>query len=71
MSITNYAKPKTYLEACKHDHWLKTMQAELVVLAANNTWKLVEKPSHLKPIGSKWVYKVKHKADGSIERHEG
>lgn len=44
MSITNYDEPKTYLEACKHDHWLKVMKAKLDVLAANNTWKLIDKP---------------------------
>ena len=28
------------------------------------------KPPHLKHIGSKWVYKIKRKLDGSIERYK-
>ena len=27
-------------------------------------------PPHVKPIGSKWVSRVKHKEDGSIERYK-
>jgi hypothetical protein len=30
----------------------------------------VDKPANVKPIGSKWVYKIKHKADGSVERYK-
>jgi hypothetical protein len=27
-------------------------------------------PPNIKPIGSKWVYKVKYKSDGLIERYK-
>ena len=34
----------------------------------NQTWDLVELPSGREPIGSKWVFKVKHSSDGKVER---
>lgn len=44
------------------------MQAELQVLENNNTWDLVPLPPGKKVIGCRWVYKVKLKANGSLER---
>lgn len=35
---------------------------------ANHTWDLVDLPKGKKAIGSKWVFKVKLKSDGSLER---
>lgn len=32
------------------------------------TWDLVPRPNIRKVIGSKWVYKVKHKSNGDIEK---
>jgi hypothetical protein len=46
------------------------MDDELEALAKTGTWEIVDLPPHTKPKGSKWVYKVKHKADGSIERYK-
>lgn len=46
------------------------MKFELDGLDKNGTWILVYLPPHVKPIGSKWVYKVKHRANGSIERYK-
>ena len=37
-------------------------------LLENNVWELVEQPKDRKPVGSKWVFKVKTNADGSFER---
>ena len=34
----------------------------------NDTWELVERPTKRKVIGTKWVWKVKYKADGSLEK---
>ncbi|MCO5567568.1 hypothetical protein L7F22_021262 [Adiantum nelumboides] len=39
-------------------------------LVKNETWDLVCLPSGKKEIGSKWVYKVKCKSDGSVERYK-
>jgi len=47
---------------------MTTMQTEIEALHANNTWKFVDPTPNTVPIGSKWVYKIKRYADGSIER---
>ena len=44
------------------------MEEEMRALDANDTWDLVDPPRHCKPIGCKWVYKVKYNADGSVNR---
>ena len=46
------------------------MAAEIVALEANNTWTLIALLADKKSIGCKWVYKIKYKADGSIQRHK-
>ena len=35
-------------------------------LAKNETWDLVDAPRGLKPIGCRWVYKVKYNTDDSV-----
>jgi hypothetical protein len=46
------------------------MNSELDALTKTGTWVIVDLPPNVKPIGSRWVYKVKHKADGSVERYK-
>ena len=46
------------------------MATEIEALEKNNTWDLVSLPSSHKPIGCKWVFKVKYHSDGSIDRYK-
>lgn len=70
MSLHSHIEPKTYAEASKHDCWNKAMQVELSALETTGTWKIVDLPDHIKPIGCRWIYKIKHHADGSVERYK-
>ena len=70
LSVTHNSEPHTYLEASKHECWNNAMKFELDALERNGTWILVDLPENVKPIGNKWVYKVKYRADGSIERYK-
>jgi len=45
------------------------MSKEIEALERNNTWIVTDLPRNKKPIECKWVYKIKHKADGSLERY--
>lgn len=41
---------------------------ELAALEANSTWEIVPLPSNKKPMGCKWLYKIKDLQDGQIDR---
>lgn len=69
ISLTeSLTEPLSYKEAVTDPRWIDAMNAEILALEKNHTWILVDLPPSKKPIGSKWVYKIKHKSDGSIER---
>lgn len=44
------------------------MSEELAALAKTKTWALVDLPYEKSVVGCKWVFKIKTKSDGSIER---
>ncbi|CAL8106349.1 unnamed protein product [Prunus armeniaca] len=46
------------------------MKDEYDALLRNQTWSLVPATSRMNIVGCKWVFKVKRKADGSIDRYK-
>ncbi|GKE05009.1 ribonuclease H-like domain-containing protein [Tanacetum coccineum] len=46
------------------------MNNEIEALNRNNTWTICDFPIGRKPIGSKWLWKIKYKAFGDIERYK-
>ena len=67
-NITDIKEPKSISEAQENQHWINAMINEIDSLHNNNVRELVELPKGRKPVGSRWVFKVKTNADGSIER---
>ena len=43
------------------------MNVEMESIGSNKVWELVDLPEEIKPIGCKWVYKMKKGADGKVE----
>ncbi|KAL5564937.1 hypothetical protein UlMin_028101 [Ulmus minor] len=46
------------------------MEEEYNALMKNRTWTLVDLPAERKPVGNRWIYKVKRNSDGSVNREE-
>ncbi|XP_071699281.1 uncharacterized protein [Rutidosis leptorrhynchoides] len=68
---SRHTEPCYYNEASKHPHWVHAMNIEIDALQANNTWEVCDLPLGKKALGNHWVYKVKLKSDGSLERYKG
>ncbi|GJW79007.1 putative RNA-directed DNA polymerase [Tanacetum coccineum] len=63
-------EPKSFYEASKDQHWIEAMNNEMDALYRNDTWEIVELPMGRKAIGGKWVYKIKYKSSGDIDRYK-
>ncbi|BBG99133.1 RmlC-like cupins superfamily protein [Prunus dulcis] len=63
-------EPASYDQAANDPNWQQAMTTEITALEQNNTWTLTSLPHGHKPIGCKWVYKIKHRSDGTIERYK-
>ncbi|XP_022040102.1 uncharacterized protein LOC110942636 [Helianthus annuus] len=69
-SLNKSVEPSSYNEAIKDPRWIEAMNKEMEALNRNNTWVVVDLPKGRKPIGCKWVYKIKYKANGEVERYK-
>jgi hypothetical protein len=63
-------EPTCYTFAAKHAEWRDAMSEEFNALLKNGTWTLVPPTSFMNIMGSKWVYRIKRKADGSVDRYK-
>lgn len=63
-------EPNSHVEAMKNPQWRQAMEMEFSALQQNKTWHLVPRNTTQNLIDCKWVFKLKKRADGSIDRHK-
>jgi histone deacetylase 1/2 len=63
-------EPTSISEALSDPKWKLAMDEEYSALLKNKTWHLVPSRPGTNIIDCKWVYKVKRRADGSIDRYK-
>ena len=69
-TISSIIEPIFYHQAIGNPKWQATMDVEILALEANCTWTVTSLPPSKKLIGCKWVYRVKYKSDGLVERYK-
>ena len=62
--------PNTVEEALKNPEWRRAIMEEMQAIKKNNTWDVVQRSKDKVPVGCKWVFTMKYKADGLIERYK-
>ena len=70
ISSTPTTEPHTFKQAIQHPCWQQAMQHEYDALMRNCTWFLVPFPTNVNLVGCKWIFRIKRRSDGSIERHK-
>lgn len=63
-------EPTCVSQALKHPQWRHAMSQEFTALVKHGTWDLVPPQSSQNQIGCKWVFRIKRKPDGSIDRYK-
>ena len=67
-SLCDEDEPVTFDEAQNSENWWAAMQSKFDAIMKNGTWSLVDLPIGKKAIGTKWVFKLKRKPNGSVDR---
>lgn len=69
-----FPEPTTYDQATSRSdsrQWFEAMNKELDALMETKTWQVVDKvPVGREAIGCKWVFKIKVKADGLLDKYK-
>ncbi|GKB53758.1 putative RNA-directed DNA polymerase, partial [Tanacetum coccineum] len=63
-------EPICYEEAILDSNWIDGMNAEIEALNENHTWEITDLPPNRKAIRNKWIYKIKYKSSGDIDRYK-
>ena len=61
-------EPSCYSKVVANSRWRAAIKLEFDALMSNGTWTFCPRPSNHNIILKKWVYTIKRKSNGSIER---
>eukprot|EP00253_Pinus_taeda_P017227 PITA_17227 len=60
----------SFEEAVEDPAWADAMVEEYDSIVRNSAWEIVPRPEGKSVVGSRWIYKVKQEADGSVEKYK-
>jgi hypothetical protein len=67
MAQISDAEPTIYEDVAKQQVWKDAMVEEYQSIMKNDVWEVVPRPKGKSVVTSKWLFKIKHAVDGSIE----
>lgn len=68
--MSTVAIPSKVQDALFDSKWVSAMIEEMQAFEKNQTWELVQLPEGKKPVDCRWIYMIKHKPNGSIDRYK-
>ena len=69
-TLSYLQEPQSFREASSNPLWQQAMKEELDALHKTGTWDLVNLPPGKSAIGCKWIYKIKTRSDGTVDRYK-
>ncbi|KAL2320148.1 hypothetical protein Fmac_029117 [Flemingia macrophylla] len=69
-AIDSIEIPTSIQEALKDENWVRAMNEEMGALERNETWEIVERPKDKKAVSCRWIYTVKYRSDGTLDRYK-
>ncbi|KAA0042054.1 myosin-9 isoform X2 [Cucumis melo var. makuwa] len=69
-SLDSTIIPKNIYTALECPEWKNVVMEEMKALEKNRTWEICALPKGHKTVGCKWVFSLKYKADGTLDRHK-
>ncbi|WVZ92507.1 hypothetical protein U9M48_038564 [Paspalum notatum var. saurae] len=70
LHFSSVEEPPLFAAVEQDESWRRAMLEEMSSIQENQTWELVDLPANCRPIGLKWVYKVKRDECGEVVRHK-
>jgi hypothetical protein len=63
-------EPTTFEEAIQKKQWKEAITEEHQSIMKNDVWEIVPRLKEKSVVTSKWVYKIKHAADGNVDKYK-
>jgi hypothetical protein len=63
-------EPTTFEEAFQKGQWKEAMTEEQRSIMKNEVWEIVPRTKEKSVVTSKWVYKIKHEEDESVDKYK-
>jgi hypothetical protein len=64
------SEPTNFEEAAGHQVWRDAIMKDYASIMKNDVWDIMSRPEGKSVVISRWIFKIKHTADGNIEKYK-